>query len=203
MTKKNKICIVLINVALGLFAAYTCLLCIRETHITKTQDTIVCNITKLYQKSGRSHHPKAYIVYRNKKYVSDINLGDSLRTGYNTTTFYYDEMLDRVFCRCFPKVLKKPIQLFLLRSHLFLVRRLKKKLNHRLRLFLSLFLFSSSGCGAIFPSTPMSPCKNSLSRIEDSSSSLCCFSQTEGGITPIVRFINFTFFSKKGCAIVA
>lgn len=102
------------------------------------------------------------------------------------------------FCRCFPKVLKKPIQLFLLRSHLFLVRRLKKKLNHRFRLFLSLFLFSSSGCGAIFPSTPMSPCKNSLSRIEDSSSSLCCFSQTEGGITPIVRFINFTFFSKKG-----
>lgn len=99
MTKKNKICIVLINVALGLFAAYTCLLCIRETHITKTQDTIVCNITKLYQKSGRSHHPKAYIVYRNKEYVSDINLGDSLRTGYNTTTFYYDEMLDRVFCR--------------------------------------------------------------------------------------------------------
>ena len=90
---------VLINVALGLFAAYTCLLCIRETHITKTQDTIVCNITKLYQKSGRSHHPKAYIVYRNKEYVSDINLGDSLRTGYNTTTFYYDEMLDRVFCR--------------------------------------------------------------------------------------------------------
>lgn len=67
MTKKNKICIVLINVALGLFAAYTCLLCIRETHITKTQDTIVCNITKLYQKSGRSHHPKAYIVYRNKE----------------------------------------------------------------------------------------------------------------------------------------
>ena len=99
MTKKNKICIVLINVALGLFAAYTCLLCIRETHITKTQDTIVCNITKLYQKSGRSHHPKDYIVYRNKEYVSDINLGDSLRTGYNTTTFYYDEMLDRVFCR--------------------------------------------------------------------------------------------------------
>lgn len=99
MTKKNKICIVLINVALGLFAAYTCLLCIRETHITKTQDTIVCNITKLYQKSGRSHHPKAYIVYRNKEYVSNINLGDSLRTGYNTTTFYYDEMLDRVFCR--------------------------------------------------------------------------------------------------------
>lgn len=99
MTKKNKICIVLINVALGLFAAYTCLLCIRETHITKTQDTIVCNITKLYQKSGRSHHPKAYIVYRNKEYVSDINLGDSLKTGYNTTTFYYDEMLDRVFCR--------------------------------------------------------------------------------------------------------
>ena len=99
MTKKNKICIVLINVALGLFAAYTCLLCIRETHITKTQDTIVCNITKLYKKSGRSHHPKAYIVYRNKEYVSDINLGDSLRTGYNTTTFYYDEMLDRVFCR--------------------------------------------------------------------------------------------------------
>ena len=45
------------------------------------------------------------------------------------------------FCRCFPKVLKKPIQLFLLRSHLFLVRRLKKKLNHRFRLFLSLFLF--------------------------------------------------------------
>ena len=107
------------------------------------------------------------------------------------------------FCRCFPKVLKKPIQLFLLRSHLFLVRRLKKKLNHRFRLFLSLFLFSSSGCGAIFPSTPMSPCKNSLSRIEDSSSSLCCFSQTEGGITPIVPKFNLTkLHHKNGNSLV-
>lgn len=99
MAKKSKICIVIINVALGLFAAYMCLLYTRESHITKTQATIVCNITGLYQKSGRGHHPKAYIVYRNKEYVSDINLGDSLRTGYNNTTFYYDEMLDRVFCR--------------------------------------------------------------------------------------------------------
>lgn len=39
------------------------------------------------------------VIYRNKKYTTNIANGERLQIGYNTTTFYYDELLDRVFCR--------------------------------------------------------------------------------------------------------
>lgn len=37
--------------------------------------------------------------YQNKEYITYINSVDSLQIGLNNTTFFYDELFDRVFCR--------------------------------------------------------------------------------------------------------
>ena len=73
---------------------------VRETEIQNTQDNIACNIIELNHLKYRfRQHPTAVIAYRNKEYHTSINLGDSLQLGVNNTIFYYDELLDRAFCR--------------------------------------------------------------------------------------------------------
>lgn len=99
MTKWQKIVVILINLSIGLFTAYSYLLYVRETKIQNTQDNIACNIIELHLEHSSRQHPTAVIVYRNKEYHTGINLGDSLQLGENNTIFYYDELLDRVFCR--------------------------------------------------------------------------------------------------------
>lgn len=95
----RKISIILINIAVGLFTAYMFLVSDRETKISATQNNIACEIIKLDLRSGSRHHPSADIIYQGKKYDTAINKSDSLQLGFNNTTFFYDEKLDRVFCR--------------------------------------------------------------------------------------------------------
>lgn len=89
----RKIVVAMINIAAGLFTAYMFIVSDRETKISKTQSNIACEI------SGSRHHPSADIIYQGKKYDTVINKSDSLQLGFNNTTFFYDEKLDRVFCR--------------------------------------------------------------------------------------------------------
>lgn len=96
---RRKIIIILINFGLGLFTAYMSLLYVRETYISENQDNITCNIIKLNLEHSSRQHPTAALIYHNKKYIANINIGDSLQIGVNNTTFFYDELLDRVFCR--------------------------------------------------------------------------------------------------------
>ena len=88
----RKIVVAMINIAVGLFTAYMFIASDRETKISKTQSNIACEIINL-------DHPSADIIYQGKKYDTVINKRDSLQLGFNTTTFFYDEKLDRVFCR--------------------------------------------------------------------------------------------------------
>ena len=96
---RRKIAIILINLSLGLFSAYLFLICDRETYISSNMDNIACEIIKLDLRHGARTHPTAYIIYQNKEYITGITDGDGLQTGFNNTTFFYDEMLDRCFCR--------------------------------------------------------------------------------------------------------
>lgn len=98
---KRKIAIVVINVAAGLFALYTYACYVRETEIQNTQDNITCDIVELDLRHGYRHYPSAKIIYSGKEYYPSItiNLTDSLSLGENNTVFYYDGVLDRVFCR--------------------------------------------------------------------------------------------------------
>lgn len=98
---KKKIAIVLINLSLGLFSAYMFLLCVRESYISSNRGNIACDIVKLDLRHSSRTHPKAYIIYQNKEYVTDItdDGNNNLKIGFNDTAFFYDEMLDRCFCR--------------------------------------------------------------------------------------------------------
>ena len=95
----RKIVVAMINIAVGLFTAYMFIVSDRETKISTTQSNIACEIINLDLRSGSRHHPSADIIYQGKKYDTVINKRDSLQLGFNTTTFFYDEKLDRVFCR--------------------------------------------------------------------------------------------------------
>ena len=95
----RKISIILINIAVGLFTAYMFLISDRETRISESQDNIACEIIKLDLRSSSRHHPSAGIIYQGKKYDTCINKNDSLQLGFNDTMFFFDEKLDRVFCR--------------------------------------------------------------------------------------------------------
>lgn len=94
-----KIIVAIINIAVGLFTAYMFLVSDRETKISATQNNIACEIIKLDLRSSSRHHPSADIIYQGKKYDTAIKKSDSLQLGFNNTTFFYDEKLDRVFCR--------------------------------------------------------------------------------------------------------
>lgn len=96
---KRKIIVCLINISLGFFVAYMSLLYIRERNISTTQCNIACNIVNVYMEHSSRQHPTVEVIYRNRKYTTNIANGERLQNGYNTTTFYYDELLDRVFCR--------------------------------------------------------------------------------------------------------
>lgn len=98
---KRRIAIVLINVVVGLFALYMYACYVRETEIQSTQDNITCDIVELNLKHSSRQHPSAKIIYRGKEYYTamTINLTDSLSLGENNTVFYYDGVLDRVFCQ--------------------------------------------------------------------------------------------------------
>lgn len=98
---KRRIAIVVINVVVGLFAVYVYACYVRETEIQSSQDNITCDIVELHLKHSSRQHPSAKIIYRGKEYYTaiTINLTDSLSLGENNTVFYYDEVLDRVFCR--------------------------------------------------------------------------------------------------------
>ena len=98
---RNRIVVILINIGLGLLTAYSFLVSVRETKISTTQSNIACNIVKLDLEHTSRQHPKAYIVFLNKEYITSITPKDcdSLQLGPNHTTFFYDELLDRVFCR--------------------------------------------------------------------------------------------------------
>lgn len=99
MVMVRKIVVAMINIAAGLFTAYMFIVSDRETKISKTQSNIACEIINLDLRSGSRHHPSADIIYHDKKYDTVINKSDSLQLGFNNTTFFYDEKLDRVFCR--------------------------------------------------------------------------------------------------------
>ena len=95
----RKIVVAMINIAVGLFTAYMFIVSDRETKISTTQSNIACEIINFDLRSGSRHHPSADIIYQGKKYDTVINKSDSLQLGFNNTTFFYDEKLDRVFCR--------------------------------------------------------------------------------------------------------
>ena len=95
----RKILVALINIAVGLFTAYIFLISERESKISKTQSNIACQIIELDLRSSSRHHPSADIIYQGKKYDTPINKSDSLQVGFNDSTFFYDNLLDRVFCR--------------------------------------------------------------------------------------------------------
>lgn len=97
MKRRSVVC--LINIGLGLFVAYMFLLYIRERNISTTQYNIACNIVNIDMRHSSRQHPIVEVIYRNRKYTTNITNGERLQIGYNTTTFYYDELLDRVFCR--------------------------------------------------------------------------------------------------------
>ena len=54
---------------------------------------------KLDLEYSSRQHPTATLIYQNKEYITYINSVDSLQIGLNNTTFFYDELFDRVFCR--------------------------------------------------------------------------------------------------------
>lgn len=95
----RNITIILINLGVGLVTAYFILMYVRETNISASQDNIACEIIKLDMVRTSRHHPSADIIYQGKEYNTNIGKNDSLQLGFNDTTFYYDEKLDRVFCR--------------------------------------------------------------------------------------------------------
>lgn len=97
MKRKNIVC--LINIGLGFFVVYMSLLYIRERNISTTQCNIACNIVNVYMEHSSRQHSTVEVIYRNRKYTTNIANGERLQNGYNTTTFYYDKLLDRVFCR--------------------------------------------------------------------------------------------------------
>ena len=96
---RRKIVIMLINLGLGLFTVSMFLISARETYISETRDDITCDIIKLDLEYSSRQHPTATLIYQNKEYISYINSVDSLQIGLNNTTFFYDELFDRVFCR--------------------------------------------------------------------------------------------------------
>lgn len=99
MIMSRKIVITLINIAVGLLTAYAFFASDREAKISKTQSNIACEIIKLRLEHSSRQHPQADIVYQNKEYTTDIRISDSLQIGFNDSTFFYDDLLDRVFCR--------------------------------------------------------------------------------------------------------
>lgn len=96
---RRKIVIMLINLGLGLFTVSVFLISARETYISETRENITCDIIKLDLEHSSRQHPTAALIYRNKEYITYIHLSDSLQIGLNNTTFFYDELFDRVFCR--------------------------------------------------------------------------------------------------------
>lgn len=96
---RRKIVIMLINLGLGLFTVSMFLISARETYISETWDNITCDIIKLDLEYSSRQHPTATLIYQNKEYITYINSVDSLQIGLNNTTFFYDELFDRVFCR--------------------------------------------------------------------------------------------------------
>lgn len=97
MKKWQKITVLSVNIGLGLFIAYMSLVYVRETSISANQDHIVCDIINLNLEHSSRSHPTAHVIYRNKKYSVQIPNDYNLQIGYNDNTFYYDELLDRVF----------------------------------------------------------------------------------------------------------
>lgn len=96
---RRKIVIMLINLGLGFFTVSMFLISARETYISETRDNIICDIIKLDLEYSSRQHPTATLIYQNKEYITYINSVDSLQIGLNNTTFFYDELFDRVFCR--------------------------------------------------------------------------------------------------------
>lgn len=96
---RRKIIIMLINLGLGFFTVSMFLISARETYISETRDNITCDIIKLDLEYSSRQHPTATLIYQNKEYITYINSVDSLQIGLNNTTFFYDELFDRVFCR--------------------------------------------------------------------------------------------------------
>lgn len=96
---RRKIVIMLINLGLVFFTVSMFLISARETYISETRDNITCDIIKLDLEYSSRQHPTATLIYQNKEYITYINSVDSLQIGLNNTTFFYDELFDRVFCR--------------------------------------------------------------------------------------------------------
>uniref|UniRef100_UPI003FEEE27D hypothetical protein n=1 Tax=Prevotella sp. TaxID=59823 RepID=UPI003FEEE27D len=96
---KRKLMIALINVVLGLFAIYYSFFIRREAFIASHHNFIACQIIQLYPKSGSRTHPTARVIYHGKEYFTNIRSGENLNIGYNDTTFHYDPLFDKVFCR--------------------------------------------------------------------------------------------------------
>ena len=71
----------------------------RETYISENRDNIVCNIIKLNMEHSSRQHPTATLIYQNKKYITNITDSNNLQIGFNNTSFFYDELFNRVFCR--------------------------------------------------------------------------------------------------------
>lgn len=99
MIIRRKIIIILINFGLGFFTIYMFLLYSRETYISENRDNIVCNIIKLNMEHSSRQHPTATLIYQNKKYITNITDSNNLQIGFNNTSFFYDELFNRVFCR--------------------------------------------------------------------------------------------------------
>ena len=57
------------------------------------------NTKRKFSKITEAKFVKKDIIYQGKKYNTVINKRDSLQLGFNNTMFFYDEKLDRVFCR--------------------------------------------------------------------------------------------------------
>lgn len=74
----RRIVITLINIAVGLFTAYTFFVFDRETEISKTQSNIACEIIELRLEHSSRQHPQADIIYQNKEYTTGIKISDNL-----------------------------------------------------------------------------------------------------------------------------
>ncbi|MCE4065088.1 hypothetical protein LXM63_08270 [Chryseobacterium gleum] len=89
--------VIAINFIVFIFTVYVFLLYYRENKIKTENLPIECSIIKLDCAGSSRDHPKVLIKYKQKNQNVDVKNCDDLEIGYNSNSFYYDSLLDRIF----------------------------------------------------------------------------------------------------------
>lgn len=97
ISNKNK-GIIILNLIFFLIFLFTFGLIIRRNIVVRSTNPICCKIIKIHCKDGRYSSYDCDLIFNSQKYHVSTFHCSKYSLGVNCKDFYYDELLNNVFC---------------------------------------------------------------------------------------------------------